>query len=105
MIWENGKSVMYEASRRLQPAAPCLVRYSNVNSRLHADAEPGAAFVFLSPARVAWIRAEREAGTWSEGQSVLNNVNKNSKSIAHRVGLAARGESLLDSLGIVRLGF
>ncbi len=56
-------------------------------SRLHADAEPGAAFVFLSAARVAWIRARREAGTWSEGRSVLNNVNEHFKTIAHRAGV------------------
>ncbi len=56
-------------------------------SRLHAAAEPGAAFVFLSAARVAWIRARREAGTWSEGRSVLNNVNEHFKTIAHRVGV------------------
>ena len=41
----------------------------------------------MSPARVAWIRAKREAGTWSEGRAVLTNVNKNFKSIAHRAGV------------------
>ena len=56
-------------------------------SQLHADAEAGATFVFLSPARVAWIRAKREAGTWSEDRAVLHNVNKNFKSMAHRAGV------------------
>ena len=31
VIGETGKSVLYGASRRLKPAAPCLVRYSNIN--------------------------------------------------------------------------
>ncbi len=31
MIWKMGESVLCEASRRLKPAAPCLVRYSNIN--------------------------------------------------------------------------
>ena len=26
-----GESVLYEGSRTLKPAAPCLVRYSNIN--------------------------------------------------------------------------
>jgi integrase len=56
-------------------------------SRLHAAAEPGAAFVFLSTARVAWIRARREDGRWPEGRSVLNNVNEHFKTIAHRAGV------------------
>ncbi len=56
-------------------------------SRLHAAAEPGAAFVLLSSARVAWIHAKREAGTWSEGRSVLHSVNENFKRVAHRAGV------------------
>lgn len=56
-------------------------------SRLHADAKPGATFVFLSPARIAWIRAKREAGRWSEDQPVLTNVNHHFKSMAHRAGV------------------
>ncbi len=45
-------------------------------TQLHVEAEPGQGFVFLSPARVAWIHAKRQAGQWSEGQQVLNNVNR-----------------------------
>lgn len=57
-------------------------------SRLQAEADEGSQFVFLSPARVAWIKAKREAGTWSEGQDVLNNVNKNFQRRASTAGVA-----------------
>ena len=55
--------------------------------RMHAVADDGAEFVFLSSARVAWIRAKREAGEWAEGQSVLNNVWKNFKRRAAHAGV------------------
>ena len=55
--------------------------------RMHADAQPGSGFVFVSPARIEWIRQKREAGTWTEGQDVLNNVTKNFQRRARNGGV------------------
>ena len=57
-------------------------------TRLHAIADEGAVFVFLSPKRIAWISAKRKAGTWSEGQKVINNLDRDYKRIAKAAGVA-----------------
>ncbi len=57
-------------------------------TQLHAHAPDGSEFVFLAPERTAWIRSKREAGTWKEGQAVLNNVTKNFKRRACKAGVA-----------------
>jgi integrase len=56
-------------------------------TRLHTEATEGSNFVFIPPERIAWIRAKREAGTWREGQAVLNNVNKNFQRRALKAGV------------------
>lgn len=53
-------------------------------TRLHANADEGSRFIFLATNRVAWIRQKRESGQWSEGQAMLNNLDRNFKRIAGR---------------------
>ncbi|UCC31252.1 MAG: site-specific integrase [Phycisphaerales bacterium] len=66
---------------------PVPVETMNLLTRMHTDAEPGTEFVFLSPTRVEWIRAKRQAGTWSEGQQVLNNTTREFKRLAGAAGV------------------
>lgn len=56
-------------------------------ARLYAGADDGSEFVFISPARAAWIRSKREAGTWAEGAEVVWNVDRDFKCIAKRAGV------------------
>lgn len=56
-------------------------------SRVQAEAPAGGTYVFLSPERVAWIKRKRQAGTWGEGQDVLNNLDKNFKRNARAAGV------------------
>lgn len=66
---------------------PVQMETMKLLTRMHTDAEPGTEFVFLSPARVEWIRATRQADTWSEGQPVLNNVSRAFKGLAGGAGV------------------
>ena len=66
---------------------PVPVQTINLLTQLHAEAEAGSVFVFLSPERVAWIRSRREADAWREGQPVLNNVLGNFQRRATTAGV------------------
>ena len=56
-------------------------------SRMQSDASEGSVYAFLTPERVAWIRNKRDTGTWTEGQDVVNNLDKNFKRIARMAGV------------------
>lgn len=43
--------------------------------------------MFLRLHRIAWIAAKREAGSWREWQSIVNNVNKNFQRRASHAGV------------------
>ncbi len=43
--------------------------------------------MFVSPERAALIKVKRKAGTWSECQSVLSNVNKNFQRRVRKAGV------------------
>lgn len=69
---------------RTIPVPECTI---TLLGRLHAVAEPGTEFVFIPPARIEWIHAKRKRGDWTEGQDVLNNVNKNFQRRARNAGV------------------
>lgn len=73
-----------DCDARTIPIPECAV---DLLVRLHAESPDGSEFVFVSPARVAWILAKRKAGTWSEGQQVLNNLNKNFHGLVSKAGV------------------
>ena len=52
-------------------------------TRMQAEAPEGSAYVFVAPERIEWVTAKRQAGTWTEGQDVLNNLDRDLKRIAN----------------------
>ncbi len=66
---------------------PVPARTIDLLTRLHAEAVEGSEFAFVPPERIEWIQERRKGGTWREGQSVLNNVNKNFQRRASKAGV------------------
>ena len=54
----------------------------------HSKAKEGATFVFISPRRAAWIRQQREAGTWKVARSPLNNLTRDFGMLVRSAGIA-----------------
>lgn len=69
---------------RTIPVPPATI---DLLARLQAAADAGSDFVFLPPDRVAWIRSKRDAGTWREGQDVVNNLNRDFNRITKAAGV------------------
>src|SRR5262249_54194846 len=55
-------------------------------AELQGDAAEGHAYVFLSPERVAFIKAGQAAGTWSESRFALNNFHRHLPKLIRQAG-------------------
>lgn len=65
--------------------------------RLQGDAPAGHPYIFVGPERIAFIRAAREAGKWSETRPLLNNVHRRFPVLVRAAGKLV--PSLLDHQG------
>ncbi|MEE8170478.1 MAG: site-specific integrase, partial [Phycisphaerae bacterium] len=60
---------------------------------MQATAAPGQGYVFIPPERLRAIKAAQRAGTWREGQAVLNNVRRAFGSLVGQASKYARSLS------------
>lgn len=56
-------------------------------SALRIEAGFGSKMVFVSSLRLPWMRQQRGAGKWTEGQATLNNLNHGFGVLAKRAGV------------------
>jgi hypothetical protein len=59
--------------------APVPVGTVTLLAWMHGEAPEGGTYVFVSPERLAWIKAKRDAGKWTEGAPIFNILRRDSQ--------------------------